>query len=68
MAPSKPCRRPLASAAAEGSKLARPKNSSEEMPFWVPNFWRAYFSESSVSGGKRGWLALVVGFKDGTRG
>lgn len=47
-APSKPWRRDFASVWAEGSKAARPKNSSEEMPFCVPNLSRAYFSESSV--------------------
>lgn len=41
VAPSNPCRRVLASAWAVGSKALRPKNSSEEMPFCVPNFWRA---------------------------
>lgn len=38
VAPSKPCSRVFASWVADGSKLPRPKNSSDEMPFWVPNF------------------------------
>src|SRR6266576_2542624 len=51
VAPSKPCRRSFAAAEADGSYAARPKNSSEEMDFWAPNFWRAYFSESSAGSG-----------------
>jgi hypothetical protein len=41
VAPSKFCRRARASACAEGSKAARPKNSSDEMPLCVPNLSRA---------------------------
>ena len=41
VAPSNPWRRDLASACAPGSKAARPKNSSDDMPFCVPNLLRA---------------------------
>jgi hypothetical protein len=35
---------------ADGSNALRPKNSSLEMPFCVPNFCLAYFSPSSCAG------------------
>lgn len=45
-----PCNRSLAADVAAGSNALRPKNSSLEMPFCVPNFSRAYFSLSSCAG------------------
>lgn len=59
-APSNPCRRDLASDCAVGSKTPFPKNSSEEMPFCVPNLERAYFSSSSM-----GQVGLVSGMREG---
>lgn len=43
VADSKFWRRDFAEACWEGSKRPLPKNSSEEMPFWVPNLERAYW-------------------------
>src|SRR6266496_3750129 len=48
VAPSNPCSRDLASACAFGSYWLRLKNSSEDIPFCEPNFWRAKFSSSST--------------------
>lgn len=51
VAPSKPCRRVLASACAVGSKEPLLKNSSDEIPFWLPNLLRAKVSPSSSARG-----------------
>lgn len=48
VAPSKPWSRVLASAWAFGSKAPFPKNSSDDIPFWLPNLSRAYRSDSSA--------------------
>lgn len=49
MAPSNPCSRVRASAWALGSNEPLPKNSSDEMPFWFPNFFLAKLSSSAAA-------------------